>query len=39
MTRDETANLLDGIIDKELGDLDIPSISDYFLSIFLHEPY
>ena len=29
MTRDEIANLLDSILDKELGDLDIPSFSDW----------
>ena len=29
MTRDEIANLLDGILDKELGNLDIPSASDW----------
>lgn len=29
MTRDEIANLLDGILDKELGDLDIPSAIEW----------
>ena len=29
MTRDEIANLLDGILDKELGNLDIPSANDW----------
>lgn len=29
MTRDELANVLDGILDKELGNLDIPSASDW----------
>lgn len=29
MTRDEIANLLDSILDKELGNLDIPSASDW----------
>ncbi|KOP63620.1 SMI1 / KNR4 family protein [Lysinibacillus sp. FJAT-14745] len=29
MTRDEIAKLLDSILDKELGDLDIPSFSDW----------
>jgi hypothetical protein len=29
VTRDEIANLLDGILDKELGNLDIPLTSDW----------
>lgn len=29
MTRDEIANLLDGMLDKELRNLDIPSASDW----------
>lgn len=29
MTKDEIVNLLDGILDKELGSLDIPSASDW----------
>lgn len=29
MTRNEIANLLDGILDKELENLDIPSVSDW----------
>lgn len=29
MTRDEIANLLDGILDKELGNIDIPLASDW----------
>ena len=29
MTRDEIATLLDSILDKELGNLDIPSTSNW----------
>lgn len=29
MTRDEIKNLLDGLLDKELVNLDIPSVRDW----------